>query len=161
MLQAQELEFEYLVDRPDAVPLVIEWWRTVWADRMGSDAGLAAEQLQASLSKTVLPIHVLATLAGRPVGTAALKNHELGQVFPDYRYWLGNVFVEEGSRGRQIASQLSLHIVDLARQMNLPHLYLQTIELSGGLYNCLGWERVREFTHMNENTLLMFKKLAN
>ncbi len=159
MEQRQELEFEYLADRREAVPLVIDWWRTIWADRMGNDASQAAEQLRSSLSKTQLPIHILATVDGRPVGTAALKAQEIGEVFPDYQYWLGSVFVEEGSRGRHIASRLSLQIEEIAKQMGLPHLYLQTIDLDGGLYADLGWERVEEFTHMNEHALLMLKKL--
>lgn len=154
-----KLEFEYLADRPEDVPLVIDWWRTVWADRIGDDIELATRQLCSALSKTELPIHILATLDGTPVGTAALKQQELAEVFPDQRYWLGSVFTEAGSRDRQIASQMSLHIVEMAKQLNLPHLYLQTVNLNGGLYDKLGWEAVREFTHMGEHALLMLKKL--
>jgi N-acetylglutamate synthase-like GNAT family acetyltransferase len=153
------LEFEYLADRPQDVPLVIDWWRTVWADRMGSDLELARDQLRSSLSKTELPIHILATLDGVPVGTAALKQHELAEVFPDYHYWLGSVFVEERVRDSQIASQMSLHIVEMAKRLRLPHLYLQTISLSGGLYSKLGWESVTEFTHKHEHALLMLRTL--
>jgi len=137
------------------VPLIIDWWRTAWADRMGSDLELARDQLLSSLSKTELPIQILATLDGIPVGTAALKQHELAEVFPNYHYWLGSVFVEEGVRGSQIATQMSLHIVEMAKRLHLPHLYLQTISLSGGLYSKLGWEPVAEFTHMEEHALLM------
>lgn len=159
MGQLQKLEFEYLYDRSEDVPLVIDWWRTIWADRMGNDIGLAAKALRSSLSRTELPIHILAVYDGRPVGTAALKLQELGDVFPDCQYWLGSVFVVEEARGRQIASSLSLRIVELAKQLRLPQLYLQTIDLGGGLYTNLGWERVSEFTHMNERALLMLKKL--
>ena len=159
MRQQQKLEFEYLADRQEEVPCVIDWWRTIWADRMGNDVELAAEQLRSSLSKTELPIHILALADGRPVGTAALKLQELGELFPEYLYWLGSVFVEEESRGQEIASALSLHIVQLAKRMNLPHLYLQTIARDGGLYANLGWQRIREFTHENEHALLMLKKL--
>lgn len=154
-----KLEFEYLADRPEEVPLVIDWWLTVWADRMGDDIELAREQLRSSLSKTDLPIHILATLGGVPVGTAALKQHELAGKFPNYHYWLGSVFVKAGAREQQIASQMSLHIIELARRMHLPHLYLQTIDLDGGLYSKLGWEAVAEFTHMDEHALLMLRTL--
>lgn len=154
-----KLEFEYLADRPEDVPMVIDWWRTVWADRMGNDIELATDQLRSSLSKADLPIHILATLDGIPVGTAALKQHELAEVFPDYHYWLGSVFVKEGVRDGQIASQMSLHIVEMAKQLHLPHLYLQTIKQGGGLYSKLGWESVTEFTHMNEQALLMLRIL--
>jgi len=154
-----KLKFEFLADRPQDVPLVIDWWRTVWADRMGSDIELARDQLRSSLSKTELPIHILAMLDGAPVGTAALKQHELADVFPDYHYWLGSVFVKDGVRGTQIASQMSLYILELAERLHLPHLYLQTIRLNGGLYSKLGWEPVTEFTHMDEHALLMFRTL--
>lgn len=154
-----KLDFEYLADRPQDVPLVIDWWRTVWSDRIGSDLELARDQLLSSLSKTELPIHILATLDGIPVGTAALKQHELVDVFPDYHYWLGSVFVEQGVRGAQIATQMSLHIVEMAKRLHLPHLYLQTINLSGGLYSELGWKSVMEFTHNEEHALLMFRTL--
>jgi GNAT superfamily N-acetyltransferase len=154
-----KLEFEYLADRPQDVPLIIDWWRTVWADRMGSDLELARDQLLSSLSRTELPIHILATHDGIPVGTAALKQHELAEVFPDYHYWLGSVFVEEGVRDGRIATQMSLHIVEMANRLHLPHLYLQTIRLNGGLYSKLGWEPVAEFTHMREHALLMLRKL--
>ncbi len=154
-----KVEFEYLADRPWDVPLVIDWWRTVWADRMGSDVEVAVDQLRSSLSKNELPIHILATLDGIPVGTAALKQHELKEVFPDRQYWLGSVFVEKGVREGQVASQLSLHIVEMAKQLHLPHLYLQTINLSGGLYAKLGWEPITEFVHMDEHALLMLRKL--
>jgi len=159
MRPGQALEFEYLADRPQDVPLIIEWWRTVWADRMGDDISHAEEQLHTSLSKTDLPIHILATQAGVPVGTAALKQQELGEVFPDFQYWLGSVFVAEEARDGQIASQLSQHIVEIARFLHLPQLYLQTINLDGGLYSKLGWQPITEFTYKGEHALLMVKEL--
>ena len=159
MRPGQALEFEYLADRPQDVPLVIEWWHTVWADRMGVDISHAEEQLHTSLSKTDLPIHILATEAGMPVGTAALKQQELGEVFPDFQYWLGSVFVTEEARDGQIASQLSQHIVEIAKLMHLPQLHLQTINLDGGLYTKLGWRPITEFTYKGEHALLMVKEL--
>ena len=154
-----KLEFEYLADRPEDVPLVIDWWRTVWMDRMGSNIEFAQDQLRDSLSKTDLPIHILATLAGIPVGTVALKQHELTDVFPSYHYWLGSVFVKDCVRDSQIASQMSLYIVEMAKQRHLPHLYLQTTNLDGGLYSKLGWQSVTEFTYMDEKALLMLRIL--
>ena len=153
------LDFEMLADRPDDVPLVIDWWRTIWADRMGEDVEAAREQLRSSLRSSGFPIHILATVDGRPVGTAALKDQELAELFPDYHYWLGSVFVEAGSRGELIASKLSQRVVEMAKLLQLPHLYLQTVNLEGGLYADLGWEAVDEFTHRGERALLMLKRL--
>lgn len=126
---------------------------------MGSDIDLSIEQLSSSLGKTEFPIHILALDDDVPVGTAALKRQELPELFPDYHYWLGSVFVEEGSRGKDFASMLSIEISDIARSMGLPHLYLQTVSLDGGLYAKLGWKPLKEFTHMDEHALLMLKEL--
>lgn len=154
------MEFEYLADHPGVVPKVIAWWRTEWGPRMGSDVESLESQLLDSLSKTQLPIHVLATINGEAVGTAVLKMQEVAELFPDYQYWLGSVFVAENYRGSHIASELSLKIIELARQKGLPHLYLQTQDLTGGLYARLGWEPVQEFNYKDEQTLLMMKKLV-
>lgn len=152
------LQFEYLADHPDQVPTVIRWWQSVWADRMG-----ATEQAEAilrdSLSHQQLPIHVLAMIDGEAVGTAALKKQELAELYSDCQYWLGSVFVAEAHRGGKIASALSEHIASLARQRRLPHLYLQTMNTSGGLYARLGWQPIEEFEYRGERSLLMCRQL--
>lgn len=153
-----DIQFEYLADRPDAVDTVIRWWSTVWADRMGP-LDKARQQLVDSLGKANLPVHILATQDGQPIGTAVLKNQELGDLYPDCQFWLGSVYVDEAFRGARLASTLAEYIADLARQRGLPHLYLQTINTSGGLYAKLGWEPVEEFDYRGQRTLLMFRKL--
>jgi len=151
------VEFVYLADHPDHVPTVIRWWQTVWADRMG-ETDQSEKTLLDSLGKNELPIHVLAMVDGEAVGTAALKDQELADLYPDNNYWLGSVFVDEAWRGDKIASALTEHIADLARQRSLPHLYLQTINLSGGLYAKLGWQALEEFESHGERNLLMLRR---
>ncbi len=155
-----QIQFEYLADHPECVPLVIDWWRTVWSDRIGSDLARASEQLRSSLSRDELPINILAMLHERPVGTAALKLQEVEDLFPDKQYWLGSVFVDKTYRGVGIASALCMKIVQLAEQKGVPHLYLQTLDLDGGLYGKLGWKPVQLFNVRDEDTLLMIRKLS-
>lgn len=154
-----QLQFEYLVDYPDSVPQVIAWWQSVWADRMGSDLEKATDLLRLSLGRDDLPVHILALLNGKAVGVAALKLQELAELFPDKQYWLGSVFVDEDYRDDKIGSAITMNIMELAQAMGLPHLYLQTMNLSGGLYAKLGWEPVMRFNHKGEETLLMIKQL--
>ena len=54
-----KLEFEYLAGRPQDVPLIIDWRRAVWTDRMGSYLELARDQLLSSPGKTELQIIIL------------------------------------------------------------------------------------------------------
>ena len=154
-----DLKFEYLIDRPEDVRQVITWWHTVWADRMGDDLEKATDQLRLSLSRDELPVHILALLNGKAVGVAALKLQELGELFPDKQFWLGSVFVDKTYRDDKIASAMTLYIVKMAQAMGLPHLYLQTLNLGGGLYAKLGWEPVVQFNYKGEETLLMIRQL--
>ncbi len=152
------LEFEYLADHPEQVDRVIAWWHTVWSDRMGP-LDQAARQLAASLNTDSLPIQILATVDGEPVGTAVLKLQELAELFPDKQYWMGSVYVDESHRGASIASRLAERIIELAESRGLPHLYLQTVNASGGLYARLGWEPLQLCNYRGERTLLMVRKL--
>lgn len=153
------MQFEYLADHPHRVPQVIAWWHAVWADRMGPDIDALEQQLLASLNREQLPIHILAMKNGQPIGTAALKMQELAELFPDKQFWLGSVFVDTPHRGEKIASALTHQIITLAQARGLPHLYLQTMHLSGGLYARLGWEPLERFSYRGTDTLLMCKTL--
>ena len=113
-------KLEFLVDHPEFVPQVIQWWQAVWADRMGPDIEKSTRQLRESRSKDALPIHLLASVNGKLVGTAALKLKEITELYPDNHYWLGSVFVAELWRGDNIASMMSMGAVALARARNLP-----------------------------------------
>ena len=154
------MQIEFLADHPEAVPQVIAWWHTIWADRMGNDIAALQNQLLSVLGKEKLPIQLLAMEQGKPVGTAVLKMQELADLYPDRQYWLGSVFVDEAHRGSRIASAMTLKIVEMAQARGLPHLYLQTANLSGGLYAKLGWKPVERFDFRGEETLLMCKTLS-
>lgn len=154
-----QLGFEYLVDRPDDVPRVIDWWYSVWADRMGLDIDKTTARFMASLNKLQLPIDILAIYNGNAIGTAALKKHEMREIYPQYEYWLGSVFVDPDFRGEKVATALANHVIGMARQRQLPQLYLQTADLSGGLYSSLGWEPLDRLVYKNTDTLLMVNRL--
>ena len=154
-----KVEFEYLVDHPDQVSQVVLWWRTAWGRWMDESDEVVAEQIRSSLGKENLPVDILAFVDGKAVGSAALKLQEIVKRYPQYQYWLGSVFVDESYRGNEIATALSKRIIELARERGLPHLYLQTANLNGGLYKKLGWEKVEQFRDEEEETLLMVKTL--
>lgn len=153
------LQFVFLADHPELVPQVIRWWYTAWADRMAADPAESENRLRDSLSKKSLPIHIIAMLEDTPVGTAALKLQELGDLYGTRQNWLGNVFVDDRHRGQRFASQLAQHVIELARQHEMPHLHLQTADLSGGLYARLGWQPVEQFEYRGQPTLLMLRQL--
>ena len=154
------VQFGYLADQPELVPQIIRWWHTVWTDRMGSDFSSLEQQLADSLSKTEFPIHIIASVDGEPVAVAALKRQELEELFPDKQYWLSSVYVDENWRGRQLGSRIAARAIELAREKGLPHLYLQTQNLSGGLYTKLGWQPIEQLSVRGDPTLLMILTLS-
>jgi GNAT superfamily N-acetyltransferase len=149
------LEFEFLFDRPEFVTQVISWWHTEWADRMGDNLEPITTDFCASLSKNELPLDIIALLDGQPIGTAALKLHEMSDVFPDYKYWLGSVFVAPEHRGKGVAARLTNQVVKMAKERNYPQLYLQTAHLTGGLYVTMGWRALHQLNYKNTETLVM------
>ena len=154
------IEFEYLADRPESIPQVVDWWFTVWGDYMDASPEKITEHLTASLSKDKLPLYILAINEGEPVGTAALKLHEAEDLYPGHQYWLGSVFVDPDHRGHKVATQLSQRVVEIANIRAIPQLYLQTLKLDGGLYAKLGWKAVERFTNKGAESLLMLKPLG-
>ena len=152
------IHFEFLADRPADVPLVMNWWHSFWGDRMGNLEAYT-EQFLAKLGKQDLPLDIVAIKDNQPVGTAALKEHEMEEIYPDYQYWMGSVFVAPEFRGQGIARLLAEQIIRLARQHQLPQLYLQTVDLTGGLYSRLGWEPLDRLEYYGEQTLVMVKYL--
>lgn len=81
------------------------------------------------------------------------------ELFPHKQYWLGSVYVDGDYRKRKLGSKITARIVALAQEMGLPHLYLQTQNLGGGLYKGLGWRAVEQFSDPGEETLLMYLPL--
>ena len=154
------VQFGYLADQPELVPQIIRWWHTVWTDRMGSDFSSLEQQLADSLGKTEFPIHIIASVDDEPVAVAALKRQELEELFPDKQHWLSSVYVDENWRGRQLGSRIAARAIELAREKGLPHLYLQTQNLSGGLYTKLGWQPIEQLSVRGDPTLLMILTLS-
>lgn len=153
------LKFSYLADSPELVPQIIRWWHSSWADRMGPDLARSEQQLRENLSVDSLPLHIVAFVDGEAAGSAALKEQELGSLYPDRQNWLGSVFVAEAFRGRGIASALSRQVIVLAKARLMRRLHLQTTSLDGGLYARLGWQPVERFEYRGEQTLLMQRPL--
>ena len=154
-----DLSFEFLADRPEDIPTITAWWYEVWADRMG-DIASYTRNFAATLGTEDLPLDILAVQEGKPIGTAALKYYEMRETYPDYQYWLGSVYVKPACRGQGIAARLAGRVVELARQRGLPQIYLQTVDLSGGLYAALGWEPLHRLVYKGDETLVMVKHLA-
>ena len=90
---------------------------------------------------------------GRLMGSAALKRFDMA-CFPEYEYWLGDVFVLPEHRGTGVGGLLIGHCLAAARQMRLPKLYLYTPDVQS-VYEKYGWCEIATCRHNGETVSVM------
>lgn len=93
------------------------------------------------------------------VGAAELKIREM-DLFPEYEFWLGGVFVKEDFRSNGIASALVTRVIEIAREFNIKKLYLQTEDLTGGLYSKFGFEHLHQVDSKGVQVAVMYAETA-
>ncbi|MGE0321518.1 MAG: GNAT family N-acetyltransferase [Polyangiaceae bacterium] len=152
-------EFAYLSDRPHAVDEVAAWWFEAWEGWPYASSEGVAEELRGELSRDTLPIQIIALEGGAAIGSAVLKQQEMRKSFPEFEFWLGNVYVKPEYRGRKLATQLALHVESIALARGVPQLYLATEQLDGGLYAKIGYRAVVETRKRDADVLVMVKRI--
>ncbi|OHR44628.1 acetyltransferase [Neisseria sp. HMSC064F04] len=90
---------------------------------------------------------------GRLLGSAALKRFDMEE-FPQYEYWLGDVFVLPEYRGKGIGHALIAHCLQTARSLRLPALYLYTPDVQA-VYAKYGWREIATQWHNGETVSVM------
>lgn len=134
------MNFEWLADRRDAIPLLGSWYHRAWGQRLRNQTeSESIADLDRYLNVGTIPCILLATESSDILGAAQLKYHEMARLFPDREHWLGGVYVPSRHRGRGIASALVTEIIAQASALGVETLYLQTEQLDGGMYARLGW----------------------
>jgi len=90
---------------------------------------------------------------GQLLGSAALKRFDMEE-FPQYEYWLGDVFVLPEARGRGVGARLIEYALQQAREMALPELYLYTPDVQA-VYAKYGWREIGTYWHNGETVSVM------
>lgn len=153
------MDFAYLADRPDAVPIVAEWYYNQWGYlRDVSSVEKITQVLQQYLNRDEIPLIILAIENDEVVGAVQLKFYEM-DLYPEKEHWLGGVYVSKKYRKRKIAGMLVNKAVEAAKNNNVETLYLQTEKLDGGLYQRLGWKPIDKVEYNGKKVLVMKKKL--
>jgi GNAT superfamily N-acetyltransferase len=153
------MKIQFLADRSDAVPTVADWYFKEWGYKEpGNSIAATCERLRGKLNREVLPIPLVAVDGDETIlGCAQLKFHEMENVFPDRKFWLGGVYVSPQARGHGVASALVGRAAELAQNINLPGLWLQTEAIDGGLYSRLGWDIVEKVSYRGEEVTVMYR----
>lgn len=150
------MEIQFLADRPEFIPLISNWYYTEWGRLMKDQSEQKIhDRICGMLNRDKIPLHIIAVEGDELLGVAQLKIREM-DIYPDKEHWLGGVYVSAAARGRGLGSLLVTRALELARQLQVKTLYLQTENLSGGLYALLGF-RPLEQTHYNGVDVLVME----
>lgn len=132
------MRISYLADHPEFVAHLarglLEEWRWITpelslADRM--------TRLGSHLNRSVLPIAWVAHSDGEPLGTAALRVHDL-EGREDLTPWLGGVYVAPEHRQRGIGAALCAVVERKAWALGFDEIHLFTLDRAAW-YTGLGW----------------------
>ena len=132
------IQISYLADHPEYIPQLAEWLFAHW-DPVLNEGNPAARirRLEEHLNREVLPIAWVAHADGKPLGTAALRVHDL-EGREDLTPWLGGVFVGPGLRRAGVGAALCNAVENAARSRGIETLYLFTLDRQAW-YARMGW----------------------
>jgi GNAT superfamily N-acetyltransferase len=154
------VKFSLLADEPSAAETVAAWYFDEWCRDTGrytKNEVLAKVSTATNIDRA--PLIVLVRMAGELVGAAELKIREM-DMFPEYEFWLGGVYVAEKARGHGVASALVKEVLDRARAAGISTLYLQTESLCTGLYSHHGFMAIQEVNYKGIHVVVMKVELC-
>lgn len=120
----------------------------------GNTFDKVSRKLQGFLNTDKIPLIVLAVEGSEILGATQLKYREI-DIYPEKEHWLGGVYVSEKYRGNNIVEKIIIKVVSVAKQLGVCKLYLQTEDLSGGLYRHLGWQALEQVNYRGLYVLVM------
>ncbi|MDA8020508.1 MAG: GNAT family N-acetyltransferase [Thermoanaerobaculia bacterium] len=153
------MEFSLLADHPAAAETVGRWYWDEWGQEAGESLDDSIARTASYTSRDGPPMIVLAQHGGEWLGAAQLKVREM-DIYPEFEFWLGGVYVPESARGRGLAAQLVDEVKSRARLADIDRLYLQTEDLTGGLYRRGGFQPIEEVAYKGVRVLVMTASVA-
>jgi len=150
-----------LADDPESASTVAQWYFDHWiSQRSDTPFEKVLENVRASSSRLGTPMIVLIKQHQQLLGAAQLKIREM-DIYPQYEHWLGGVYVQAQNRGLGIAAQLVKEVIRQARLAQINTLYLQTEDLSGGIYALLGFSPIEQVHYDGYHVLVMKCDVSN
>ena len=137
------MTIEYLADRRELIPSVARWHHMEWGHlRPAETVEDRAVRVERACGHREVPTTFIALAADQLLGCASLVEHDM-DIRPQLSPWLSGVFVAPEHRGCGIGAALVERVVQEARALGAPCLYLYTPG-SGALYLRLGWSVVEQ-----------------
>ncbi|MBC8506804.1 MAG: GNAT family N-acetyltransferase [Anaerolineales bacterium] len=154
-----KLSIEFLVDYPNLVSHLATWFYEEWGRRNPVNSLEKIEQrLQGRMNRDSLPITLIGFLDGKLVASASIKICEM-VTHPQYKYWLGAVYVDGAHRGKGFGSQIVLRTALEAKRLGVRNLYLYT-RSHEDFYSHLDWKPI-ERPHYRGREVVIMKQGLN
>jgi GNAT superfamily N-acetyltransferase len=154
------IQFAFLADRADAVPIVAEWYHQEWGYLRPNDSIVRTRaRVEEYMNRDKIPFILLARKDNEIVAAAQLKFHEMADLFPEREHWLGGVYVATRHRGQGYGALISEQIAKIAPRYGVQTLHLQTEAPDGGIYARLGWTPFARTNSRGLSVLVMERKL--
>ena len=137
------LEILSLRERPEAIEQLARWHFAQWGPyNPANDVERRIAGLQRHLASQGVPQTFIAVDGETLLGSASLVAADLASR-ENLSPWLAAVYVDSPHRNRGVGAALVNRVVEEARSLGLPTLYLFTTDRSA-FYAKLGWQVVEE-----------------
>lgn len=152
-----DVQIQHLASRRDLLPQLAQWFCAEWPDWYGAGGpgDIMRDLAQFSASAGRLPVGIVASLRGEPVGAAVLKAESI----PTHAHlspWAAAGYVLPGLRGQGIGAVLLVALVREAARLGYPRVYCAT----GSAVSLLqrnGWSVKEELQHAGQALSLLEK----
>ena len=145
-----------LVDKPEALPILKQWFEQEWESHYGPNGpGNAEKDLRAYCNRSKLPIGVVSYLDGKLCGMLALKAESI-TTHSHLSPWAAAGFVAPQKRRKGIGSKLLCAIEDIAKDMGYTKIYSGT-STAVNLLNRSDWQFMEQ-THYNGEDVSIYEK---
>jgi predicted N-acetyltransferase YhbS len=151
------MKIEYLTDHPANVPTVAAWEHAQFGYlNPATTLDDRTERLRRSLQKDALPMALIAlSESGTLLGSAGILPSTITHTH--LTPWLSSVYVPVESRGKGIASALSLRAITEAARLGFDRLHLFTPN-NETLYARMGWKTFERIDHNGLSLTLMERR---
>jgi GNAT superfamily N-acetyltransferase len=149
----------YLADQPELLPVLADWFYDEWGrNDPSSSREKTSNTLSEYLNRDRIPLTIVRLRGSLAIASASLKIQEM-ETHPQFTHWLGGVYVHPDFRQQGIGSHLVKYSADLAKKLEVCHLYLYTRDHEH-FYTRLGWQEIERPIYQGRVAIIMKRNLS-
>lgn len=153
----EPVRIQMLADVPQYSGMLARWYFHEWGRFYGQKTiGDIEDSARARAQRNRLPLALVATHRGEPVGTVSLKEQDMEGVH-GYSPWLASLYVREDYRKKRVGAGLVAACLQTAGELNYDRIYLWTPSASA-FFSRLGWVQVEMRMYKGESVTIMWQE---